>query len=39
MTNANSPFQMPLSLRRGEEAAQEALPLIEKMLRERTPLW
>ena len=32
--NANSPFHMKLSLRRGEEAAREALPLIEDMLRE-----
>ena len=32
--NANSPFHMQLSLRRGEEAAREALPLIEAMLRE-----
>lgn len=32
--NANSPFHMRLSLRRGEEAAREALPLIEEMLRE-----
>jgi hypothetical protein len=39
MTNANSPFHMPLSLRRGEEAAREALPLIEKVLRGQTPLW
>jgi predicted acylesterase/phospholipase RssA len=31
--NANSPFHMQLSLRRGEEAAREALPLIEAMLR------
>jgi NTE family protein len=35
--NANSPFHMQLSLRRGEEAAREALPLIEEMLRERAP--
>ena len=33
--NANSPFHMKLSLRRGEEAAREALPLIEDMLRQR----
>jgi NTE family protein len=32
--NANSPFHMQLSLRRGEEAAREALPRIEVMLRE-----
>jgi predicted acylesterase/phospholipase RssA len=32
--NANSPFHMQLSLRRGAEAAREALPLIEEMLRE-----
>jgi len=32
--NANSPFHMQLSLRRGEEAAREALSLIETMLRE-----
>ena len=32
--NANSPFHMQLSLRRGEEAAREALPRIEAMLRE-----
>jgi NTE family protein len=32
--NANSPFHMRLSLRRGEEAAREALPRIEEMLRE-----
>jgi NTE family protein len=32
--NANSPFHMQLSLRRGEEAAREALPLIQEMLRE-----
>jgi NTE family protein len=31
--NANSPFHMRLSLRRGEEAAREALPLIQEMLR------
>jgi NTE family protein len=31
--NANSPFHMRLSLRRGEEAARSALPLIEEMLR------
>jgi len=35
--NANSPFHMQLSLRRGEEAARESLPLIEAMLRERAP--
>jgi len=34
--NANSPFHMRLSLRRGEEAAREALPLIQEMLREST---
>ena len=32
--NANSPFHMQVSLRRGEEAAREALPRIEEMLRE-----
>jgi NTE family protein len=32
--NANSPFHMQLGRRRGEEAAREALPLIEAMLRE-----
>ena len=32
--NANSPFHMQLSLRRGEEAAREALPRIDAMLRE-----
>ena len=31
--HANSPFHMKFSLRRGEEAAREALPLIEEMLR------
>jgi len=31
--NANSPFHMQLSLRRGEEAARQALPRIEEMLR------
>lgn len=31
--NANSPFHMQVSLRRGEEATREALPLIEEMLR------
>lgn len=31
--NANSPFHMQVSLGRGEEAAREALPLIEQMLR------
>jgi len=36
--NANSPFHMQLSFRRGEEAAREALPLIEEMLRGQTPL-
>jgi NTE family protein len=36
--NANSPFHMQLSLRRGEEAASEALPLIEAMLREAARL-
>ena len=30
--NANSPFHMQLSLHRGEQAAREALPLIEQML-------
>ena len=34
--NANSPFHMQLSLRRGEEAAREALPLIQEMLRKST---
>jgi NTE family protein len=32
--NANSPFHLRLSLRRGEEAAREALPLIREMLRD-----
>jgi hypothetical protein len=35
--NANSPFHMQLSLRRGEEAAREALPLIEEVLSKRVP--
>lgn len=30
--NANSPFHMRLGLRRGEEAAREALPFIQEML-------
>jgi NTE family protein len=35
--NANSPFHLRLSLRRGEEAAREALPLILDMLRKSSP--
>jgi NTE family protein len=35
--NANSPFHMQLSLRRGEEAARQALPMIQEMLRKSCP--
>jgi NTE family protein len=34
--NANSPFQMRLALRRGEEAARAALPAVEELLAGRS---